>query len=231
MAAFTIGSRTDYTESQSATQSGLRSSTLTVQSETLTGSTRGSPGSGGPFTVPTTITRTAQPSGITTGSCYLYTLTGIDNVGNTATTSTTVEVAPPPLRGDWNFQSGSGTDLTGNWSTFTLEGTASISSNGLAVSGNGSTGDQPSSSAWAEASSYSGPPIGAKTLVAWLKLDSTSGVGGGGGLALDQYLAGANGNDGQVDALDYAERQAFQWVSGSDNFSRPQDFSPGRRRA
>ncbi len=95
------------------------------------------------------------------------------------------------------------------------------------MSGNGSTGDQPSSSAWAEASSYSGPPIGAKTLVAWLKLDSTSGVGGGGGLALDQYLAGANGNDGQVDALDYAERQAFQWVSGSENFSRPQDFSPG----
>jgi len=47
------------------------------------------------------------------------------------------------------------------------------------------------------------------------------------GLALDQYLAGANGNDGQVDALDYAERQAFQWVSGSENFSRPQDFSPG----
>jgi hypothetical protein len=132
----------------------------------------------------------------------------------------------PPLLGDWDFASGSETDLTGNWSKFTPEGTVSISSSGLAVSGNGSAGDQPSSSAWAEASGYSGPPIGAKTFVSWLKLDSTSGVGGG-GLALEQYLGGAAGNDGQFDALDYAETQGFQWVPGSDNFNRTQNFSPG----
>jgi hypothetical protein len=64
-----------------------------VQSETLTGTTCGAPGSGGPFTSPTTITGTTQPSGITWGYCYLYTLTGTDNVGNTVSISTTVTVS------------------------------------------------------------------------------------------------------------------------------------------
>jgi 6-phosphogluconolactonase (cycloisomerase 2 family) len=94
--SFPIDSRSDYAETPSATQSGLQSSTLTVQSETLTGSTCGAPGSGGPFTSPTTITGTTQPVGITYGSCYLYTLTGTDNVANTATISTTVQLSVPP---------------------------------------------------------------------------------------------------------------------------------------
>jgi hypothetical protein len=91
-AGFTINGRTDYTEAQSSTQSGLSSSTLTVESESLTGTSCGSPGSAGPFTVPTTITGTTQPSGIAVGYCYLYTLTGTDNVGNAASISTTVQV-------------------------------------------------------------------------------------------------------------------------------------------
>jgi YVTN family beta-propeller protein len=96
--SFTIGSRTDYTETQSSTQSGLRSSTLSVQSEAMSGSVPGAgscgaPGSGGPFTVPTTITSTTQQAGILAGYCYLYTLTGTDNVGNTTSISTTVTVA------------------------------------------------------------------------------------------------------------------------------------------
>jgi hypothetical protein len=49
--SFAVNSRTDYTDSGS----GLASSTLTVQSESLSGSTCGAPGSGGPFTSPTTI--------------------------------------------------------------------------------------------------------------------------------------------------------------------------------
>jgi hypothetical protein len=94
---FTIGTRTNYTETQSATQSGLASSTLTVQSETLTGgNTCGAPGSGGPFTSPTTITGTTQPGGIVTDFCYLYTLTGTDQVGNATSVNTTVTVAVPP---------------------------------------------------------------------------------------------------------------------------------------
>ncbi len=72
--SFAINSRTDYTDSGS----GLASSILTVQSETLTGTTCGAPGSGGPFTSPTTVTGTTQPSGITMGYCYLYTLTATD---------------------------------------------------------------------------------------------------------------------------------------------------------
>ncbi len=85
---FPITTRTDYTD----VGSGIVSSVLTLQSETLTGSTCGSPGSGGPFTSPTTITGTTQPSGIVTGFCYLYVLTGIDHVGNVASTSVTVTV-------------------------------------------------------------------------------------------------------------------------------------------
>ena len=83
---FTIGSRADYTD----TGSGLNSSVLTVQSESLSGSSCGAPGSGGPFTSATTITGTTQPPGIVAGYCYLYTLTGTDNVGNTAAISATV---------------------------------------------------------------------------------------------------------------------------------------------
>jgi hypothetical protein len=83
---FTIGSRTDYSDGGS----GLKSSVLTVQSESLSGTTCGALGSGGPFTTATTVTGTTQPSGIVAGACYVYTLTGTDNVGNTASISTTV---------------------------------------------------------------------------------------------------------------------------------------------
>ncbi len=89
--SFTIGSRTDYAETQSASQSGLASSTLTIQSETLTGNICGAPGSGGAYTSATTISGTTNPS-IATGFCYLYTLTGADNVGNSTSVQTTVKV-------------------------------------------------------------------------------------------------------------------------------------------
>jgi Chitobiase/beta-hexosaminidase C-terminal domain len=95
---FLIGSRTDYSEATGA-QSGLASSTLTIQSETLTNnSTCGAAGSGGPYTTPTTISGTTNPA-VTVGYCYLYTLTGTDNVGNTVNITTTVKV---PFAGiDW----------------------------------------------------------------------------------------------------------------------------------
>jgi hypothetical protein len=38
-----------------------------------------------------TVTGTTQPSGIVTGFCYVYTLTGDDKVGNAATINTTVQ--------------------------------------------------------------------------------------------------------------------------------------------
>jgi hypothetical protein len=88
---FTIGSRTEYTETQSASQSGLASSVLTIQSETFSNGVCGAPGSGGPYESATTISGTTNPS-ITTGFCYLYTLTGTDNVGNATSVKTTVKV-------------------------------------------------------------------------------------------------------------------------------------------
>jgi hypothetical protein len=91
--SFTIDTRTDYAESASSTASGLQSSTLTVQSETLTGSTCGAAGSGGPFATPVQIAGTTQPSGIVGGYCYLYTLTGTDHVGNSVSIKATVKVA------------------------------------------------------------------------------------------------------------------------------------------
>jgi hypothetical protein len=97
--AFTIGARSDYGEAQSATQAGLASSTLTVQSEALTSGACGAPGSAGPFASATAITGTTQPSGIASGFCYLYTLTGKDNVGNPASISTTVSVASLTISG------------------------------------------------------------------------------------------------------------------------------------
>lgn len=83
--SFTIGSRTDYADSGS----GLQSSVLTVQSESL--SLAGTCGAAaGPFATATTVTGTTQPSGIVAGYCYVYTLTGTDKVGNTTSISTTV---------------------------------------------------------------------------------------------------------------------------------------------
>jgi hypothetical protein len=90
VAGFTIDSRSNYAEAQPAAESGLKSSTLTVVSAAFSGSTCGAPGSGGPFTTPAVVAGSTQPAGIVSGFCYRYTLTGTDNVGNSAVISTTV---------------------------------------------------------------------------------------------------------------------------------------------
>jgi Chitobiase/beta-hexosaminidase C-terminal domain len=112
--SFTIGSRTDYTDSGS----GLASSTLTIQSETLTSNaTCGAAGSGGPYTSATTISGTTNPA-ITVGYCYLYTLTGTDNVGNAVSVSTTVKA---PFAGiDWtNITTSNNRTVSCNYTTIT----------------------------------------------------------------------------------------------------------------
>ena len=50
---------------------------------------------GGLYTTPTTIAGTSNPA-INAGFCYVYTLTGIDQVGNSASISTTVKVFTAP---------------------------------------------------------------------------------------------------------------------------------------
>src|SRR6266542_2657425 len=84
--SFPIDARTDYAESQTATASGLASSTVVRTSASYT-----SPNVCGSFGSPTTISGNPNQSGLATG-CYLYTLTGTDNVGNAVSVSTTVKV-------------------------------------------------------------------------------------------------------------------------------------------
>ena len=82
----TINSRTDFSETQSATESGLNNSTLTIQSAPLTGNSCGTYGS--QTTIPGTTSQT-----VASGNCYLLILRAADNVGNNASSiSTTVKV-------------------------------------------------------------------------------------------------------------------------------------------
>jgi hypothetical protein len=90
--AFTIGTRTDY---NSDAGSGVASSVLTRQSASYTSTNGTAAGTCGSFGGTTTITGQPAQSALTTG-CYLYTLTGTDNVGNTSTISTTVKVDTTP---------------------------------------------------------------------------------------------------------------------------------------
>jgi hypothetical protein len=76
--------RTDYSGDGG---SGVASSVLTVRSGTLAGDGT----TCGTFGLPTTLTGAPSQSGLAEG-CYLFTLTGTDNVGNTSSVATTVKV-------------------------------------------------------------------------------------------------------------------------------------------
>ena len=131
--SFTIATRTDYAETQSATASGLASSTLVRDQATLAADGTGSCGS--TWTSPTTIAGTPTQNagaGITSGNCYRYTLTGTDNVGNSVSISTIVKVdttAPafgsPALTlsavGSFAFYPGSGTTAYYNGTSGSVE--------------------------------------------------------------------------------------------------------------
>jgi hypothetical protein len=80
--SFTIGTRTDYSTD---TGSGVASSTLVRTEATLTNNVCGTFGS------PVTIPGNPAQSGLAAG-CYKFTLTGTDNVGNSASVATTVKV-------------------------------------------------------------------------------------------------------------------------------------------
>jgi PKD repeat protein len=82
--AYPIGTRGDYSEAQSASQSGLQSSTLTLASASLTSNKCGT------FGASTTIA--GNPAQSKPSGCYRYTLTGLDKVGNQTSVSTTVMV-------------------------------------------------------------------------------------------------------------------------------------------
>ncbi len=88
--SWTIGAIGDYADSGS----GLASSTLTRQSASLSSSDGLVAGVCGAFGSATTIGSRATPvaQSLSGPSCYLYTLTGVDNVGNRVSISTTVKV-------------------------------------------------------------------------------------------------------------------------------------------
>jgi hypothetical protein len=134
---FAIGARTDFGEAQTSTQSGLAASTLTVQSKTLTANACGAAGSGGPFTSPATVSGTTQPGGIAAGFCYVYTLTGSDNVTNSASLATTVKLNTSPTvtstsPGSLN-QGVSSQNVTINGTGFVSGASASFSGAGITV--------------------------------------------------------------------------------------------------
>jgi hypothetical protein len=112
--SFTIGTRTDYTEVQSSTRSGLLSSTLIRESAPLTG------GACGAFTGATTLVGNPAQGPLPTG-CYRYALTGTDRVGNTASRVTTVRVETSAP------QDGA---LTANGTAATAGGSTSVSATG-----------------------------------------------------------------------------------------------------
>jgi hypothetical protein len=100
--SFPIDTRTDYSETQSTTESGLASSTLTRAAASLTNDSCGTYGS------PSTIV--GSPSQSLPTGCYLYTLTGTDNLGNTASITATVKVdTSDPSAPTFSFSNFTGT--------------------------------------------------------------------------------------------------------------------------
>jgi hypothetical protein len=111
--SFPIDTRTDYSETQSATESGLASSTLTRAAASLTNDSCGTYGS------PTTIIGSPAQS-LPTG-CYLYTLTGTDNLGNTASVTATVKVdTSDPSAPTFSFSNFTGTTSAAGNTVFFL---------------------------------------------------------------------------------------------------------------
>ena len=108
------------------------------------------------------------------------------------------------LVGHWSFDNLS--DSTGNFEDLILQG-AELSGGQLDV-GPGM---------WAVATNYSGPDIGEVTLVSVLSMDDLS-VLAGSALTLDRILSD------QFNGIIFGERVPQQWMNGSNNFSRTDDF-------
>ena len=122
------------------------------------------------------------------------------------------------LVGNWDFAGATPlVDSTGNFGTLQLKGTAAVAAGALDLSGSGTT-----STGYAEASSYTGPSIGSKTMVVWGTLTALASSAYAGAM-----MSISQASSDQFDAIDYGERIANTWVSGSSYFYRTQDFSAG----
>ncbi len=138
--------------------------------------------------------------------------------------------ADPTLVGDWSFDSPTSGDSTGNWSTFELKGSATVSDGQLVVDGTGNGAD--AATAWGRASGYDGPTIADKTLISWVSLDALTETGSP--ISLNTRVPGVAD---VFDSIVYSESQPEAWGPGSDFGQRngtfadsPQDTSLGNLR-
>ena len=120
--------------------------------------------------------------------------------------------ALPELIGHWTFEDGKErTDLTGNFETLTLVGGTTIKDGNLNVS----------QAKWAITNLVEPKVIRAKTLVAWVNLDDINARGG----SVLTYETGNRDFDGII----YAEKNAAEWMSGSDIWSRTNNNNGGSK--
>lgn len=130
--SYSISALTHYSENETTTTSGLNSSTLTRQDGTLANNSCSSFGSAS--TIPGSAP--ISQSGLAEG-CYLYTVTGIDNVGNTAAISTTAKVDKSNPTGGAITANGSAADSYNTTGTVSLgktdfsDGLSGIASNNV----------------------------------------------------------------------------------------------------
>ena len=114
----------------------------------------------------------------------------------------------------WTFNDGTATDGMGG-ANGTLLGGATISGGQLIVDNTNSVSTLGFNGQRMQAAIPD--TTGAKTLVSWVSLANLSQHGGS---ALTLESTTTNAFAQRFDAIDYAERTANQWMSGSDNFSR-----------
>lgn len=116
------------------------------------------------------------------------------------------EVPPKPI-GRWDFQQGLKDAYSGLETS--LHGEAAVGKEGLQIRGEG----------------YATLPLEntlkAKTLEAWVELDSLSQRGGG-------VMSVMTPDGSAFDAIVFGEREPGQWMAGSENFRRTQSFDGSR---
>lgn len=109
--------------------------------------------------------------------------------------------------GHWTFENGSRKDKTGNFGDLKLSGAAI--SNGQLYVGKGT---------FAQSSTYKGPNIKEKTLVAWATIVDTTNQGG------SVLTIGRSRSNYDFDAIVFGERQSKTWEAGSGWYNRTQDI-------
>jgi len=126
------------------------------------------------------------------------------------------------LLGQWTFEMGEETDdVVGNFPGLVLKGSAKVEDGQLKIKGSGTN-----ALGWAITGKgngkYTGPTITSKTLVAWVRLQQLSERAKAGSVITIDRISSDH-----FDGIIFAERQPNQWMAGSSNFHRTQDFDPG----